>query len=568
MSKLIYNDLTLDYIHTHSIAQEPQYSDDLGRNQYLYTKIGIRVRAVVNTALVPGTQAGVDNTSAANTMADVRHRLLQPRKRLQFFVGNNLLVDSAADNPGPTFDLDARGGPIPRHCTVTRIAGTQNLFVDFAIDTYLVECAGVDKPDYISHRFRETVSIDENFFTSRTITGRLTVRADVQSDGPDGLRDLIAPKIPLGFKRVVSEWILEESGLSALYRFVDREVYLQPPAPAAKADGDYIESSAGPGTLRHAECRVRLEGGNKVDGIDDSGDKGVLLDRALALALSKVLGAEAAFAGAGAPHGGVLLKSAAVREALWDNKVEVVIKAAMPGATQRTRQLPMSLTRFGTALAGVDAQGTGLDPGLRGSARLLLRAAALIDPCLAAVAPAGDGQDANAAVGIGANVVPTVVTTPVLPDDADALYRPDDGQGGIYTDYQVRSIYSRSRGTLQLPLAGASAGVSSVFVQVAAAAKRLVVEWSAEKVGARPLLPDPNLNDANAVLLDWDVDLGHVEPASDGTAFRYRARGRYVYGFHQDNDALSAALPPFVSTAAGTETSFGAGDFVHGIIDA
>lgn len=261
MSRLKYNDIELFDIHTHEIAQEAVYSDD--GVDYLYTKIVISCQAVVALELMPVT----GEASAAEWLATWRHDLLIPRKKLEFFVGASLLVDShpgvAADQFGSSTTPDAKNGPLPRSCNVKRIDGTSTVIVDYVIECNLFECGGPGLtgtgPDFSSHRFRESITIDENFYSTKTRTGKMIVRSNALGQAQiDTLRFQIVPAIPEGFKRERMEFAIQEDGLAMMYTIVDKEVYLQPPGPATKAEGEYIESTPRLGAVRYAECRVRL----------------------------------------------------------------------------------------------------------------------------------------------------------------------------------------------------------------------------------------------------------------------------------------------------------------------
>lgn len=541
MSRFSYAGVELGYIHTTTIDQEPQYSDD--GMDYLYSKITIGVEAIINSALTPS----LGGESATQTEARIRHLLSLPRKPLEFLVNADSLITVVPP--------DAKNGPFPKRHSVKRIGGTQSFLVDFQVETYVVECPAGAPPPYISNRYRETVTVDENFYTKKTRTGKVVVRADV-GNNPDGLRTLIAPPIQTGFKRESSEWILQEDGLAMTYTIIDREVYLQPPAPSTKAEGEYTESTT-LGAIRFGECRIRLEGAK-------TSDKGALIELAIVIALTKVRGVNGQLIGVGNQVGS-MLQSAAIREHLWENKIEVTIKTMLAASPERKLSLPTKLDRFGSAIPGV----TNLppDPGTRGTAGLLLQAAAFMDPCVQTAILKAGGLAAATALGITNDPVVQVFAANIVPDDASGLYK-DDGRGGLYTEYKIMSRVEAPENIVQMPVASSTATETSVFCQVAAAIAKRVVEWSAEKVGSRPILPDPKVNDENAVLLNTIIDVDDVVPDSDGTALRFRVAGRYFYGFKDPNKVnIVAGVPPWVSDEVQSQVAFSSDDFRSGIID-
>src|SRR5439155_4582595 len=131
----------------------------------------------------------------------------------------------------------------PDALTITQIGGSATFLVSYKIKTFINECpAGSSPPDYQSHRWKETVKIDENFYTKKTRTGKVYTRSDINANA-DALRGLVIPPIDNGFKVMNIEITLQEDGLALMYSWEEQEVYLQPPNPATKASGEYVEST-------------------------------------------------------------------------------------------------------------------------------------------------------------------------------------------------------------------------------------------------------------------------------------------------------------------------------------
>lgn len=355
MSILTYNGVTLSYCRTSQFAQEPQWSED--RMEYLYTKVTLEIEAVLNNKLNPSVAA----ETPTQTMVRVHELLSLPRKALTFTVNaqNLLNVVISTNNGGdglPT--MDAKGGPTPLHLNITQIT-EQTFLVNYAIEVNIVECPGGGAPPlYASNRFRISESIDETFHTKQTVNGRLIVRGDVADPitgfvggrgiNPDTLRYVVCPQIPAGFKRVSSDYMLAEDGLSLEYTFVDQEIDVPPPLGTCKADIDYMESTPF-GPLRFAECTCRLEGSKAMSKLQ-------MLKTAIFIVLSKVAGPSGQLFGLSNPNGRTQLQQAALREKSMENKIEFSAKVKIVGLNAQTCNFSGNINRFTFLPAGVGLQ--------------------------------------------------------------------------------------------------------------------------------------------------------------------------------------------------------------------
>jgi hypothetical protein len=540
---LQYNGISLDYIHTQAVDDEPVWSDD--GIDYLYTRRTLRVAAVVNKNVLPASPVGTEPPAA--TMSRIRHLLEVPRQPLLFQVAGVTLIQA----PPPGKATDAKGGPFPKRLTITQIGGSETFLINYVIETYVIECPGGAAPAYLTHRWRETASIDENFYTTRTRTGRLTVRADILSNA-DAARGVVVPPIPNGFKRISSEYVLQEDGLALLYTFVDREVYLQPPRPATSASGTYTESTPN-GGIRFAECNVQLEGAK-------TSSKPALIQVAILIALTKVRGP------AGRLGSNFLLKAAAVRESLWENKVEVNVKAMVSVNTDRfTPGAAFPFSQLAVPPAATDPSGKPSDPAARGTAGLALVAAVFQDPCLQqAVLKTGGLNAAGKAAELRTVPAASVLVARKLPLASPAFFKTDPG--GPYNSWAMRSAYQNEKNILQLPVA--KEGALPVFLKLAAGTLTRVVEWTVSRAGARPKIPDPESSDPNLVLLRADITPESVELAGDGQTPVYRISGRYTYGAKDpDQVKLTGGVPPFLGRQAAREVVIRTQDKIQGLAD-
>lgn len=552
MSRLLYNGYILDHILTQSIEQEAVYSQPDGLD-YLYTRFQVSVQALFNVNIKPASANGTVDAPATPSTSDVaalmksiRHHLLQPRKTLAFWVdpaneplfkvGANLNIASLANQSGSA-TCDAKRGPFPRSCRIKQVQGTECLLVDYTIEAFVNECDN-DAPEISAHHFRETIGIDENFYSTRTRNGTVVLRGDhfkARGDEKmsiDQYRGKIIPAIPTGFKRESMEFVIQEDGLQMTYSIRDKEQYLQPPFPATKASGTYnVSSVRAGGAVKMAECRVSLEGPNTA-----KATKNELFKTAFLIAMTKVGGGK--IVKLDGQRGNPLLMNASFGEQLWENKVDVTLKVKI--IPSRTRAVvgqnagaPTSFPGLGTPLPGVAKDGKPHDPGARGTAGLLnFVQPYLLNSCNGA----GSVQDISQGGNPASGVAPTAVKVQVvgkLPQDAQAIHNPKAHDKGFYTDYMIYPRWQKLLNKLQMPLAISTGKQNSVITKIAKPTERLLLEWSAHRIGSPP---EPPLDDPGRA--GMELVSKHVAPElevdGDGTVPAFTLRGRYEYAFTND----------------------------------
>jgi hypothetical protein len=144
-----------------------------------------------------------------------------------------------------------------------------------------------------------------------------------------------------------------------------------------------------------------------------------------------------------------------------------------------------------------------------------------------------------------------------------------DPPEGIFTDYWVVNRYERDRQRWMLGVTSPDGfnGDQVAFVQLAADTLLLVSDWTAERRGEQPTIPQEEPADENLVLLD-----DHYEPAqlllgANGQTAQYRISGTYVYGFKNPNQAqITYPRPPWLADTFDRIVSDGSKQ--TGIIDA
>lgn len=135
----------------------------------------------------------------------------------------------------------------------------------------------------------------------------------------------------------------------------------------------------------------------------------------------------------------------------------------------------------------------------------------------------------------------------IVDDSADYL------MGGIYTDYRVASRFENNSSFAVLTEQRAK-GLTH-FIPTAAASTRMVVEWTATRVGEPPVIPDSNLQDDNAVLLSTVTYPPCLDDLSeDGVTLLFTFSGVYTYGFKdQDKIKGGATVPPWMADLMGLQ---------------
>jgi hypothetical protein len=152
--------------------------------------------------------------------------------------GGNLTIDGLGfvnmniNGDGPIYDADY--GPKPRVLRCHPLAGSLWWDVTFEISTAIPHCYG-GTPNYLraiqSLTYSVTFAIDLEGMTTRTIEGMLKVPATRLSPtshtvvvSADDWREVIQPKVPLGFARVSQNYPLSNDRRILSFSIVDREI--------------------------------------------------------------------------------------------------------------------------------------------------------------------------------------------------------------------------------------------------------------------------------------------------------------------------------------------------------
>lgn len=116
----------------------------------------------------------------------------------------------------------------------------------------------------------------------------------------------------------------------------------------------------------------------------------------------------------------------------------------------------------------------------------------------------------------------------------DQLPQIGEGQAlwndGVLQLYDVQVQYIRLGGVLPLSIA-APEPVEPVFVKTAAERMEKLVIFNVARVGTMPILPDYITDDANEVLLDYQITIGNpMLHDAKGLLYKHTASGWYKYG--------------------------------------
>lgn len=561
---MTYNGVTFSFWQTRSVEQRPVYDSQAGVD-YLYTEFIISGSGIVSASYAPS----LPGETAAQIYARINHHLNTPRRPLTFSVNGQPLISVGVQggDPGTAVAIDANMGPVP-DVSINQIVGEGSFRVDFTVKTYIVNCGDqTSSLAWLSCRWSDTAEIDQMAMTRVTRTGQLVMRSDVDLKNADQLRGLVVPPLERDFIRTSSRYTLDPAGIRLNFEMVDVEQYVMPPNPSMMAEGRFSITSTD-GAAFWAECSLKLRGAKTTD-------KTLLMQRAIALASAKIGQARPV-----ADLKGGYMQLSSFSEDMMANEVDVAIRALVApaqfrltakaggaggvsgllgGAASPRGQLPnqkghvpgLNMTEDFNWLkvpsSWFDDTGGRPDAGWRGSAKLELVAAALQDPCLRMVVRTGLGQLDNQPSGPGTTQPALISIQAIPPDEQNALRGEKEKEiGGIYTTYEISDHRHYDFHTIALPVA--KEGEAAAIIRTAAPTLTRRVEWAAVKTGSEPIIPDPQLNDQNWVLLDAKLNPGQVEPGVDGVSLKYQASGLYIYAAKKhDVAAMRAALPPWVT---------------------
>ena len=424
MSVLTYNNVTLPYCFGTQFSQEAVF-DDKGGTDWCLMKFDITLQAVVNlsyiNSIAPDVAADAAEldvlANAADLMAIIRTRLLQPRKSFSMKFNDVELIPKTQEGRNTSRNtrttlaastVDANNGPMPQSCTVTQTTAETFLIRYHIIAHYwenpsiaTVRTNGgiVDNlrgNAVIFNRWQESVDIDGQNFSTRTREGTYRIRSDnATRDFADFFRETMGVlSVPRGWLRQAAKYTVSPDGMSIHYVIVDQEQFKMPPRPAYLAEGNYAETAARKGGYRrNVQVRIKLTGAKHTP-------QHVLVQTAIAVAASKLQRAGNVVFGTG--NGGIL-ESISVGVDMYRN----IVECSILGSTNATGNITTAgglIPGNGTVRVPAPSPNLTLTPFsdarnwqppayVRGYAGAMLHAAAYYDPSLRnTVMHPGEGQ--------------------------------------------------------------------------------------------------------------------------------------------------------------------------------
>jgi hypothetical protein len=507
-----------------------------------------------------------------------------------------------------TAGRDDENGPTTT-CTYTQL-NPGSFLIDFTCTIRLTDCGNAGGRSYLSLKWSDSLTYDPQWIATRRRTGTLILSPRRTTD-PDSYRPVVTPDVPSGFRRESAEYTLSEDGRIVRFGFVDKEMMTPPPLPAVRMKGVQVEAAAPPGTISQGQIRLRLDGlkgTNKRDLLNAA--VFAATDRVHAAGFYKTPGGrifkgwsvseglgddecwvEVAVNWRIKPEPGRVTNAGATKSFTPGAVVGLLPgfgllpavgglfggTAAPPVANAKGKNLAGLSTGVpwvGKALPNSDPDRAVSPPTYGTADALRLAAAALNDPCGQDAELAGGGFDgqtrnlytapfpfpgglgggvpsgANQAPGVadsgaGAFSVQVVPADQIPPDDFDAGYRGDGA--GVYDEYTLTASYRHDGGSVVLRRT--KAGEPGTAVRLRNASAKLVLEWTAVKVGGPPVIPAAEDSpDRNAVYLRGTIAPAQLELAADGVSTRYEVSGIYEYEFLDPSKVtVQAPLPPYLS---------------------
>jgi len=266
-----YNGITMNSVATTHFAQAVQY--DASGSDALYWKYTLTFEGIVHaqgvtTTRLPwvgqGLGSGSKFPSVQQAYVNISKALWQPRQTLAVTIGGALILScGTSGNP----DLD--NGPKPQRVELSHITANSTLGPTFHV-VFEIQCAaavqpGSTVPPVLDNRWSIHESMDEEFFTTRSISGQ--IRCSQAQFATDGYRGLVVPALESGFKREHFEYNVHPDSLTIDYVCTDKQVHTAPPWPAVKINVRHSESTADAASFE-SEIHVALKGApnsNKLD---------------------------------------------------------------------------------------------------------------------------------------------------------------------------------------------------------------------------------------------------------------------------------------------------------------
>lgn len=501
------------------------------------------------------------------------------------------MLEATGQGPSGIPLYDVENGPKPKVIAISEIVANKIYKVAFSIEISLLFCnISRSTPFVLNNRWSIAESMDDNFFTTRTIHGRLRLAASAATDGTTvpghAVKYLVVPPLEDGFKRQSIDYVASENQLECEYTIVDRQIHKAPPWPATTMEVTHSASTKD-GYTSAAECECHLEG-------DPSCPSLLLMVRAiqivrLRLDLDNI-----------SQEGGDFL----IEDAKFTNyigarpAVSAYIRIGTITKFRNTTNLPSLLEKLVTAVGNgdfTDENGNmllkplpnfeqiayvenqspipaiyGYDPegGERSAANLFILHCYLQDPCgtdkaisksLPSSSNGGDGDKSRPKVR-GYEYPKTS-----LPEGQKSLYSPATDKA-IYTYCAAECTYHNRALRVQLPIA-LDAATQTEDDQTCIVAQLGAAQWTREIVlhyerkGKFPAIPAPldvyDDNGLKGVLLKSWQTFYPPQLTNDSSGQLFRIDAHFVYALNRApklSERLAIGRLPYINTTDTPDT--------------
>ena len=159
-------------------------------------------------------------------------------------------------------NIDVAGGPKPQSVSVLHVYN-EYARISFTIEIEKIRCLGGETAPFselgadptsgfiVSNRCWTSETIDQNFYTTRTLTGQLKISSAKKS--VHFYRDIYYPPLEEGFMRESLRYSESEDGLTLSYAVTDKQVRCAAPYPATAFSGGVTYS-----VINGADMRLNM----------------------------------------------------------------------------------------------------------------------------------------------------------------------------------------------------------------------------------------------------------------------------------------------------------------------
>lgn len=173
--------------------------------------------------------------------------------------GATIFYQALPPNSGQICTEDLANGPRCEKWNISSFAGGKIAKIAATFVGCRIECTDCDANDsrVLSNRWSVRDSIDHDWYTTRTYSGRLTVTS--AKVDPNRFRKFCLPLLPYGMRRQSMDFEVATDGKTLNYTIVDKEVAFAAPAPATSWEVSHREETSD-STMERGSIRATLKG--------------------------------------------------------------------------------------------------------------------------------------------------------------------------------------------------------------------------------------------------------------------------------------------------------------------